>query len=125
MLLLLSELRDSMVIFRRPVRLKPDLLLLLHVHRVLAEPRAVFLQLELFAPRLAPEGVVVIAGLLANQKHCFGLLFAFPHRNLRVCRSGFSLTELVGFWPKSAPKRRPRNRAPILANCIALDSAAC
>lgn len=56
------------------------LLLLLVVHRVAAEPRRILLDLQLLASRLATEGVVVIAGFFANQKHGLSLLLALGHR---------------------------------------------
>ena len=44
---------------------------------MLAKAGAVFLQLEFFAAELAPDGVVVIAGLFANQEDGLDLLLSF------------------------------------------------
>jgi hypothetical protein len=53
-----------------------DLLLFLDVHRVLAQPGAKLAELQLLAAHLPPEGVVVIAGLLAHEEHGLDFLLA-------------------------------------------------
>src|SRR3954452_13051091 len=65
------------------------LLLLFGVHRVLAEAGAEFLELELFAARLATQSVVVIAGFLANEEYGFDFLFSFACGHGRVEGSEF------------------------------------
>jgi hypothetical protein len=49
------------------------------VQRDSSETRAVLLQLQLFSPRPAVEGVVDVAGFLANQKDSFFLFLALGH----------------------------------------------
>src|SRR6476469_962464 len=53
------------------------LLLLLRVHRVLAQPRAELADLQLFATRFALDRVVVVAGFLAHEEHGFNFLLSF------------------------------------------------
>src|SRR5574340_257320 len=69
---------------RQRLTIKPAvwLLLLFGVPRVFAEPRAILLQSQLLAARLAPQRVVVVARLFTDKKDGFGLLlpFAFRHR---------------------------------------------
>src|SRR5579871_5149664 len=55
------------------------LLFLFRVNGVLAQPGAVFTQLELFAAWLAAHGVVVVAGFFTDQKHGFRFLFTLSH----------------------------------------------
>jgi hypothetical protein len=55
------------------------LLLFLVVNRVPAQTRAVLLELQFFAPRLAAENVVVVTRLFADEKDGFSFLFAFGH----------------------------------------------
>lgn len=58
------------------------LLLLLVMQRVLAQARAVFHQLELFAAGFALQCVVMVAGFFAYEKHGFGFLLALGHGGL-------------------------------------------
>ena len=44
------------------------------MQRVFAEAGAVLVELQLFAAHFAPQRVVVVAGLLANEKHSFHFL---------------------------------------------------
>src|SRR5436190_10070075 len=57
----------------------PHLFLLLRVQRVLSQSRAVFLQLQFLAARLATEDVVEVARLVADEKHHFGFFLALGH----------------------------------------------
>lgn len=59
---------------------------------MLAQTRAVLLQLQLFASRLSPYGIVLIAGFLANQENGICLFpFTFGHpKNLQQSRSDVS-----------------------------------
>src|SRR5262249_6257599 len=56
-------------------------LLLPDVQLVLAQPRRIFAQLELFAASLATDRIVQVARLLASEKDNFDLFLAFGHRN--------------------------------------------
>src|SRR5262245_54418530 len=62
----------------------PTLLLLFRVNGVLAQPGRVLLQLQLLAPLLAPQRVIVVARFLADEKHDFDflLLAAAGHGSL-------------------------------------------
>ena len=60
-----------------PPDLARKLLLLLGMHGVLAQPRRVLLQLELFATRLTSNRVVMVARLVAYEKDRIDLLFPF------------------------------------------------
>lgn len=62
-----------------PARFDLRLLAFFRVQRNAAEPRAVFLQLELFCSRLSEHDVVDIASFLANQISRLFLLLAFGH----------------------------------------------
>src|SRR4051794_3926378 len=57
----------------------PSLLLLFGVQGVLAQARAVLHELQLFAAGLPPERVVVVAGLVAHEKHGLDLFLALCH----------------------------------------------
>jgi hypothetical protein len=56
-----------------------DLLLLFGVLGMLAQPGAVFLDIQLLAAGLSTQRVVVIAGLFAHQKDDFRLFLALRH----------------------------------------------
>src|SRR3954468_16546738 len=56
-----------------------QLLLLLRMQRVLPQPRAVLLELQLLASRLAAEGIVQIARLITGEEDNFRFLLAFGH----------------------------------------------
>src|SRR5688572_10385429 len=51
------------------------------MQRVLAQARAVLLELQLLAAHLAPQRIVMVAGLLAHEKHGlhFFLTFTLSH----------------------------------------------
>src|SRR5688572_12278599 len=53
---------------------RSTLLFLFRMQRVFAEAGAVLAQLQLFAAHLAPQCVVVVAGLLTDEEHGFDLL---------------------------------------------------
>lgn len=56
-----------------------SLLLLLGMQRVPAKAGAVFFQLQLLAARLASDGVVVVAGLLANEENRLDFFLRLAH----------------------------------------------
>jgi hypothetical protein len=64
---------------RPPDTFGKPLLFLLGMHGVLAQPLVELAQLEFLAPWLPPQGVIVIAGFVAHQKHGFRFLFALSH----------------------------------------------
>ena len=52
------------------------------MQRVLAQTRAIFFELQLFAARFATQRVVVIARLFADQVNDFNLLLTLRHDRL-------------------------------------------
>jgi hypothetical protein len=89
----------------RPLTLD-QLLFLFRVQRVLAQARAVLLELQLLAAHLAPQRVIVIAGFLANEKHGFDFLFALTLSHGRGKSSGFRVRGSVKTsFPRSAWER--------------------
>lgn len=64
------------------------------MQRVTSQTRAVFFQVQLFAPRFSPQAVIVITRFLANQKHRFRLFLAssaFCHNSLLFSEFIYSL----------------------------------
>src|SRR6476620_11033139 len=67
------------------------LLLLLRMHRVFAEARAVLFELQLFAAHFPTQRVVVIAGLFTDEVDGFDFPFTFACSHGRVESWGFSV----------------------------------
>ena len=65
-------------------QVEPGLLPLLNMQCNATQPRAVFLELQLFCTRLAKHYVVDVTRLLANQERCLFLLLTLGHRRSRL-----------------------------------------
>ena len=74
------------------------LLFFLYVQSVLAQPRAVLIQLQFFAASLSPQRVVVVTRLLAHEKYSLYLSLLLGHGSLL---SG-STDEDNGKWDRGA-----------------------
>ncbi len=53
---------------------------------VLPQSRAILFDAELLSARLSPDGIVVVAALLAHEENGFSFLLTSGHRKGSVCR---------------------------------------
>src|SRR5262245_45761824 len=88
----------------------PTLLLLLRVERVLAETRAVLLQLELLAAGLPPQDVVLVARLFADEENDFGFLLTLGHGSLLIQDRAASFNPELEATAAGGTRRRLRLR---------------
>lgn len=81
--------------------------------RVLAKSRRILLQSELLSAGFSFQGIVVIAGLLADEENGFGFLFTLGHAGARISVGRFGLGCCEDDYCRAATVSTSRNQQSV------------